>query len=280
MSALEPGEFAEHPEESRYWVKSVGRALDVLEILARDVDGKGMSVTEIGSELGLSKSAAFATLYTLQARGFVRDEGVGMMRKYRLGAALSRLGTVATATTSLRDTARPHLEQLARNVGATARFASLSGGRAVVIEQATGNERVRLDLALGSAETLHTTSLGKAILAQLPNEKVVEILSQVGMEPHTERSITSVDEFLEHLEIVRCQGYAINDEEDAHGVFGVAAPVFDYTGECLGAITITGLKRQQPSTWYYVDMARQVHEAASGLSRDLGYGRTMTFGGN
>ncbi|WP_334169394.1 IclR family transcriptional regulator C-terminal domain-containing protein [Timonella senegalensis] len=149
-----------------------------------------------------------------------------------------------------------------------------------MIEQATGNERVRLDLALGSAETLHTTSLGKAILAQLPNEKVVEILSQVGMEPHTERSITSVDEFLEHLEIVRRQGYAINDEEDAHGVFGVAAPVFDYTGECLGAITITGLKRQQPSTWYYVDMARQVHEAASGLSRDLGYGRTMTFGGN
>lgn len=271
MSEQQGEESQTAVEDSRYWVKSVGRALDVLEFLAKVGEGDGKSVTEIGAELGLSKSAAFATLYTLSARGFVRDEGQGMLRKYRLGPALSRLGTVATATTSLRETAKPHLETLARGVGATARFATLSAGRAVVIEQASGNERVRLDLALGSAEALHTTGLGKAILAEMPEDRVRKILAQAGMERHTDRTITNIEDFLVHLDQVRKQGYAINDEEDADGVFGVAAAVYDFSGECLGAVTITGLKVQQQSTWHYIDMARQVHEAAKNLSRDLGF---------
>lgn len=261
----------EDPTQSRYWVKSVGRAIDIMELLAQESENGGLSVTEIGSRLKLSKSAVFATLYTLTARELVRDTGIGMSRRYSLGMGLARLGAEAAASTSLRDAARPHLEKLAQEIGATARLASLAGGRAVVIEQATGNERVRLDLSLGSAEALHTTSLGKAILAQMSENKARKLLEETGMEQHTERTITNVDEFIEHLKLVHEQGYAINDEEDAHGVFGVASPVFGHSGSCLGAVTITGLKRQQPPDFYYEDMAKAVQVTAMAISRSLGY---------
>lgn len=258
-------------EESRYWIKSVGRAMDVLTHLAAHGGTTGLSVTEIAAALGLSKSATFAILYTLNVRGMVQDEGTGMSRRYRLGMTLARMGAIASENVDLRSAARPHMQALAEAVGATARLALFLDQHAVVIEQATGNERVRLDLQLGSAESLTNTSLGKAILASMPPESALAIVEAAGLERSTDRSIVDVEKFMEHLESVRTQGYAINDEEDAPGVFGVAAPVLNAQGDCVAALTITGLIRQVQDSWSYDEMGREVMRAAMAISADLGY---------
>ncbi|WP_158370890.1 IclR family transcriptional regulator [Cellulosimicrobium cellulans] len=258
------------PEDSRYWVRSVARAVDVLELLAARPPGEGMSVTEIGQALGLSKSAAFATLYTLTRRGLVADDGAGMSRRYRLGMALARLGSQALAQTSLRDVARPHLVALARTTAATARLATLVQDQAVVIDQVGGNERVRLDLRMGSHELPHSTGLGKAILSCLPPEQVRELVGRVGLLRRTSRTITDAGTLVAHLAESRAQGYAIDDEEDAEGVFCIGSPLLGHDGACVGAISITGLKLDQPS-WHYQELGRTVRDAAGRISRDLGY---------
>lgn len=258
------------PEDSRYWVRSVARAVDVLELLAARPPGEGMSVTEIGQALGLSKSAAFATLYTLTRRGLVADDGAGMSRRYRLGMALARLGSQALAQTSLRDVARPHLVALARTTAATARLATLVQDQAVVIDQVGGNERVRLDLRMGSHELPHSTGLGKAILSWLPPDQVRELVGRVGLMRRTSRTITDVDTLVAHLAESRAQGYAIDDEEDAEGVFCIGSPLLGHDGACVGAISITGLKLDQPA-WHYQELGRTVRDAARSISRDLGY---------
>jgi IclR family acetate operon transcriptional repressor len=251
-------------------VRSVARAVDVLELLATRPPGDGMSVTEIGAALGLSKSAAFATLHTLTRRGLVADDGAGMSRRYRLGMALARLGSQALAQTSLRDVTRPHLVALARTTAATARLATLVQDQAVVIDQVGGNERVRLDLRMGSHELPHSTGLGKAILSVLPPEDVRELVGRVGLMRRTSRTITDVGTLLAHLAESRVQGYAIDDEEDAEGVFCIGSPLLGHDGACVGAISITGLKLDQPS-WHYQELGRAVRGAAALISRDLGY---------
>lgn len=258
------------PEDSRYWVKSVARAIDVLELLASQPAGGGLSVTEIGAALNLSKSAAFATLFTLNARGLVADEGSGMSRRYRLGMALARLGAQAVSQTSLREVARPHLGELARSAAATARLATLESDQAVVIDQVGGNERVRLDLRMGSRELPHSTGLGKAILAQLEPDQIRDLVERVGMVRRTARTITDVDTLVAHLAEVREAGYALDDEEDAEGVFCIGSALLDHDGACVGAISITGLKLDQP-TWRYQELGRMVRDSALKISADLGY---------
>lgn len=257
-------------EDSRYWVRSVSRAVDVLELLASRPAGEGMSVTEIGAALGLSKSAAFATLHTLTRRGLVADDGTGMSRRYRLGMALARLGSQALAQTSLRDVARPHLVALARSTSATARLATLVSDQAVVIDQVGGNERVRLDLRMGSHELPHSTGLGKAILSCLPPDEIRELVGRVGLLRRTSRTITDVETLVAHLAASRAQGYAIDDEEDAEGVFCIGSPLLGHDGACVGAISITGLKLDQPS-WHYQELGGTVRDAARRISRDLGH---------
>lgn len=261
---------ATEAEDSRYWVKSVSRAVDVLELLAAQPPGEPMSVTDIGAALGLSKSAVFATLHTLTRRGLVADEGSGMTRRYRLGMALARLGSQALAQTSLRDVARPHLVALARSTRSTARLATLVQDQAVVIDQVGGNERVRLDLRMGSHELPHSTGLGKAILSCLPAEEIRAIVDRVGLVRRTSRTITDPDTLVAHLAEARVAGYAFDDEEDADGVFCIGSPLFGHDGACVGAISITGLKLDQPS-WHYQELGRQVRDAAQQISRDLGF---------
>jgi IclR family acetate operon transcriptional repressor len=257
-------------EESRYWVRSVARAADVLEFLATGAPGKGLSVTEVATACGLSKSSAFATLHTLQQRGLVADDGEGMNRRYRLGMALARLGDRARDQLSLRDVARPVLGDLTAATGMTSRLAVSESDHAVVIDQVTNGERIQVDLRMGIRELPHCTGLGKALLAELDDRQVTDLIERVGLPRRTNRTITQLDQLLAHLRDIRETGYAFDDEEDATGVFCIGSALRDHTGACAGAISITGLKIGLP-TWQYQELGRQVRDAAEIISERLGY---------
>lgn len=257
-------------EESRYWVRSVARAVDVLEVLAGGEPGTGLSVTEVASACGLSKSSAFATLHTLQQRGLVADDGEGMNRRYRLGMALARFGDRARDQLSLRDVARPVLVELTRTTGMTSRLAVSESDHAVVIDQVMNGERVQVDLRMGMRELPHCTGLGKALLAALDDRQVSDLIARIGLPKRTDRTITQLDQLLAHLRDIRETGYAFDDEEDATGVFCIGSALRDHTGACAGAISITGLKIGLP-TWQYQELGRQVRDAAARISAGLGY---------
>lgn len=256
--------------ERKYDVRSVSRAIAMLEYLGKNATSSGLSVTEVAEALDMSKSAAFATLQTLQQHGFVDDDGEGQSRRYRLGTALARLGELARGQLSLRDIVRPILGQLASEIGVPARLAVLEGNHAVMIEQVDPPKRVNVDLRMRLEEQLHSTGVGKALLAHLPESDVIARLNEAGMPAETPHTFVEIDKLLAHLDEVRQVGYAVDDEESAEGIFCIGSAVFDSSGHCVGAIGVTGLKLGATSR-RYGELGRTVRDFADQTSARLGW---------
>jgi IclR family acetate operon transcriptional repressor len=245
--------------DSRYEVKSVVRAVSILEALEDSLDG--LTVTEVAKAVGLSKSTAFATLQTLRAHGLVSDAGEGASRQYRLGLALVRLGQRAANQTSIADVAQPILRALTEETGLTARVAVLEEDWAVVVGRSDSRTAVRLDLRMGQREWPHCTGIGKAMLSALPESEIRAIVGRLGMPTRTSHTITDPDVLVAALMRARAQGFCLDDEEDAEGIMCVASPVVDGHGNLLGAISVTGLKAD-PALSKPRDVGRVVREAA------------------
>jgi IclR family acetate operon transcriptional repressor len=262
--------------DSRYEVKSVVRAITILEALEDSLDG--LTVTDVAKIVGLSKSTAFATLQTLRAYGLVSDKGEGATRRYRLGLALVRLGQQAATQTSVADVAQPILRLLTEETGLTARVAVLEDDWAVVVGRSDSRTAVRLDLRMGQREWPHCTGVGKALLSALPEPEIRALVTRVGMPARTPHTITDPDVLVAVLARARAEGFCIDDEEDAEGIMCVAAPAVDGHGNLLGAISVTGLKADSALSKPR-NVGRAVHAAAMRLA-ELVNSRSYQLGDN
>ncbi|ROR72014.1 IclR family transcriptional regulator [Bogoriella caseilytica] len=200
-------------------VQSVARAIDVLELLA-DL-GRPTALSEISEETGLPLPTIHRLIRTLVARGYARQLP---SRRYTLGPRAVRIGEVAGR--QLGAGTRPHLERLARELGESANLAMLDGDMAVYVAQASSTQSMRMFTEVGRRVHCHCTGVGKTILAQLPSEQVRAIIGSAGMPPATPSSLTTLDDLLAELALIRSRGYAIDDGEQELGVrcFAVAVP--------------------------------------------------------
>lgn len=231
------------PEDHRYHVQSVARAATLLNEIA-DHGAGGLSVTEIAERLGVAKSTALALARTLASAGLLRSVDPGP--RYVLGLNLLRLGDLVGQQTSIAELGLPTLRDLSTATGMTARLASNEGGYPVFLERIDGEGSIRFHAPLGQREQPHATAAGKAILAHLSEGEVRALLGESGMTRYTPKTLTDVQSLLAELERVRVEGYALDDEEEAEGVFCVGSAFFDHQGSCAGALSITGLKVDVP----------------------------------
>jgi IclR family acetate operon transcriptional repressor len=209
----------------------------------------------------------------------VADEGTGMARRYRLGMELARLGDLAVSQVGLRDVAMPALRELTDATSLTSRVAVLRDGAAIVIGQVdAAGGRIRFAAQLGRREGLHCSAVGKAILAALPSDEAASLLDAASFDAHTERTITDRGTLVRHLAEAGRQGYAIDDEEDVEGIFCVGAAVLDRSGRPAGAVSVTGLKLDQPA-WRIHRLGETVREHAGRVSALLGAPETGDRGG-
>lgn len=223
----------------RYQVQSVARAARLLNIVA-DHGGQGLSVTEIADELGVAKSTALALARTLAAGGLLR--GVDPGPRYVLGLNLLRLGDLVGQQTSIAELGLPVLRDLSAATGMTARLAMNEEGYPVFLERIDGEGSIRFHAPLGQREEPHATAAGKAILACLDPSFVRALLDEAGMTRYTAKTLTDAEALVSELDRVRSEGYAVDDEEEAEGVFCVGAAFFDHQRACAGALSVTGLK--------------------------------------
>jgi IclR family acetate operon transcriptional repressor len=256
------------PADGRYRVQSLGRALDLLELIARR-GRDGARLADLAREQKLSKAATYATLQTLLAHGFVADLGSGTSRRYRLGLSLARLGDLAVANIALVDAALPVLRELTAELGLTSRVAILDDGYAVVVGRVDAPGAVRFDAALGRRELPHCSAVGKALLAVLPADEAKAILGRGKLPVRTPHTITDVPTLMAELSEIARRGYAFDDEEDTEGVACVGNCVFDRTGAAVGAISVTGLKQRGWSA-RRDSLGRAVALHAERISRLLG----------
>lgn len=248
-------------------VQSVDRAIDVLEALIGSA--RGATVTEVAAAVGGSKSAVFATLQTLCARGFVRSTGSGMERRYALGLRLTFLGEIALSRVSLRDLAMPHLRALTDEIDLTSRVATRVDNYVVVVGRVESTSGVRFELHMGQKEYLHSSSVGKAILSTLPDDEVAATMSRTSMVRRTARTVSSVPALLDDLARTRERGFSIDDEEDADGVVCIGAPIFDRSRRATSAVSVTRLKAGFSRT-EILRVGRTVADHAERISFALG----------
>jgi IclR family acetate operon transcriptional repressor len=251
---------------ARYEVKSVARALQLLELLAEHAGG-GLSVTEAAAAVGASKSATFAMLQTLVAHGYAGDLERGP--RYRLGPAVLRLADSLTRSMTLIDLVRPAMRALTEETGWASRLAIHENGYPIFIDRVEGRGSIRFHAPLGVREMPHRSAAGKAILAELDESLVRTIAEETGLPRRTPNTITDVDSLLADLELVRGRGFAVDDEEDEPGVLCVGASFQGRDGQPDGAVSITGLKADMPD-WKLQELGRTVRAYADEMAMAIG----------
>lgn len=214
-------------------VKSDRRLLNVLLGL-KELNGAG--VTELAEHLGLAKSTVHNHLSTLHDTEFATKEGT----EYHLGLRFLDLGEVAR----LRNTESERIERkvgsLADRTNERAQFIVEEHGYGVYLYRSRGENAVSTDSRIGRHIPLHASSAGKAILANLPDERIHDIVETQGLSPVTEHSVTDVDELMNELRTIRERGYATNIEESTIGLRAVGAPIVRPDGSVVGAISVSG----------------------------------------
>lgn len=215
-------------------VQSVDRAVSILELLAK----AGMAgVTEIAGELGISKSAAFRLLTTLEARGLVEQDSE--RGKYAIGYTAVLLAAGSARVRSIAKMSHAVCQQLALEVGETVNVAVPDGTEVLTVDQALGDAAVMAIDWVGKRQPLHATAVGKVFLASMPRDRIAEFLREP-LTAHTPETITDPGELAAQLDQVRDVGYATTYEEYEIGLAAVAMPIRDLTEQVVAAITISG----------------------------------------
>jgi DNA-binding IclR family transcriptional regulator len=245
---------------------AVERTIAILETVA--AHHSGLSNAEISRQLRIPKSTASYMLRALERHSYIRrDADSG---KYRLGLKVLSLGRGALSGMDVRELALPHMRHLCEHTGISTHLAILDGTQAIYVEKVEAPGFIKMDTWIGRRMEVYSTSVGKALVAHLPPEKVQAILRERGLKRRTRTTITSPAKFLRELEAVRRLGYSEDREENNYGVRCVAAPIFRSTGEVEAAINVTGTT-QQITAESLPRIVEAVKEAARRISTGLGY---------
>lgn len=247
-------------------VSSVMKAVEVLR--AFDQDSPVLSIGQISARLGMPKSSVHRLVTTLERLDFLTRNGHG--DGYQLGPGVLQLASVALAGLDLRRNARPHLEHLARELEDTVHLAVLNDGEVIYIDKIESARRVQMISHIGGRAPAHCTGLGKAMLAYRTEQEVRRIAERRGLRSYTPATLTTVDELLAHLATVRSRGYALDQGEHETMVRCVAAPIRDYQGAVIAAVSATTVI----ASWapaHLDDMVDKVLSVAKAISTSMGW---------
>jgi DNA-binding IclR family transcriptional regulator len=265
VSSREPDIDDEAEDRQRGGVQSLGRAFAILEQVARHREGIGLA--ELSKLVGLHNSTTFHLAKTMVSLGYIRQERDS--KRYRIGRPLFALAASALDEIEMVNVATPIMEELSRDTGESSHFAVRMGDAVVVIARTSGPGAFQLTDRVGVVRPAHCTALGKIILAALRPDQLKRFLERVELTPSTKKSITDPNVLLREIAEVRRSAVAIDDGEFNAEVRCMAVPVYNFTGDVVGALGISG------PVWRMTDQvmsarARIMKAAANRLSGEFG----------
>lgn len=224
------------PDDGGKRISAVRRAFEVISVM-RELGT--VRIKDVADALEIPTSTAHVHLKTLESVGYVVRDDDG----YRLGLRFLRDGSVARNGRRVYSTAKSEIDTLAEDTGEVANLGVEENGQRVIVYQSEGSEAVYDNALVGEFTNMHWTALGKAILAELPDEYVREIVEHYGLPSATENSIDDSEGLFEELADVRERGYALEDEERRTGIRSVAIPIL-VEETVIGAISLSGPKER------------------------------------
>lgn len=216
-------------------IRVLGRAFDILEALS--AASVPMTLSEITTATGLSKSTAHRILGALHDRSYVFKTDSG---SYTIGYKLVEIASTHIDNLELLTEAAPYLSKITRELDLTAHLGILDGADVVYIEKLDGHPNSQLYTQIGHRSPGFCSSIGKCLMAGMSGEELDHVLDMCDFKKYTRNTITDSREFINHLKQVRRQGWAIDDEEYEDGHRCIGAAVYDYRGIPIAAISASG----------------------------------------
>ena len=215
------------------FVQSLARGLAVIR--AFDAEHPELALSEVARRTDMPPAAARRFLRTLEALGYVRASG----RIFALTPRVLELGFSYLSALSLPETMQPHLERLSRAVQESVSAAVLAGTEIVYVARVPTRRIMTVGITIGTRFPAHATSMGRVLLASLPEEAVASVLAQDPPRALTGRTIVDTDDLLAELGRVKEQGWALVDGELEIGLRSVAVPVHGRDGSVVAAVNVS-----------------------------------------
>jgi len=256
-------------------LKSAVKALQILE--AFTIDAHELSIGDLQEKLSIPKVSIYRFMRILINRGFVRQDP--HTRRYSLGIKVFELGSIVLRNFGLRKIAFPLIDDLSKASGETVHLGVLDGLQVVSIEGVESGRSLRFSVPIGKRVSLHSTGIGKAILAFLPEEEIDRIIKGAGLPRFTPNTFAERTALLNGIQAIRQSGYAVDNEENEQGVRCVAAPIFDADRRVIASISISGPASRIPIE-RVPELAEMVIKTTGSISRALGYRSELETAGS
>lgn len=250
-----------------YWVEALAQGLSVLH--AFDDNRASLTLTEIASRLGWSRTKPYRFVHTLEKLGYLARDASG--RAYRLTTLSMHLGFTYLQHQPLVELSQPVLERLRERVHASTHLAILEGRDLVYVALARIHLLTAINVHVGSRMPAYASSIGRVLLAHQSDSALDDILGTEPLKALTPKTTVDPAAVRLKLERARQDGYFFNDEEFSLGIRSIAAPVFDSQGHVVAGINATALTTVFTDARVHDEIVPAVKEAAAEISRGLGW---------
>jgi IclR family transcriptional regulator, pca regulon regulatory protein len=216
-----------------HFVQSLERGLAVIRAFGADTPQ--LTLSEVARATGLTRAATRRFLHTLADLGYVRTDG----RLFALTPRVLELGYAFLSSVELPEVAEPHLERLVAEVHESSSVSVLDGDDIVYVARVPTSRIMRVSINLGTRFPAYATSMGRAMLAWLPEEELSAHLERVQLRRLSPRTITAEPVLRAELARIRSQGWALVDQELEEGLRSIAAPIRDRSGRVVAAVNLS-----------------------------------------
>lgn len=249
----------------RKYIISLERGLKILEIFGKSA--RRLTLTEVASACSLNKTAAQRFLYTLCALGYLtRDEN----KKYQLSTKILSLGFSFLDSSDLRSVCKPYIDALSSEINGTVNLGVLDGFEVIYLYRKEVTRYLKYDLYAGSRLPAYCVSIGKILLAGLPDDDLKDRIEGMTLKPITRKTITSKHKLRNEIRQTRKRGYSICDCELSMDLYSMAAPLINDQQEVIAAADVTMDPRKRDMEIKRKIAGRLIDTGLS-LSKNLGY---------
>lgn len=246
------------------YVQSFARGLEVIRSFSAAAPRQTLS--EVALRTGLTRAGARRILLTLQTLGYVESDG----KLFALTPRILDLGFAYLSSMPMWNVAEPVMEDLVEQVKESCSAGVLEGTDIVYVLRVSTRKIMRNSLGIGSRLPAYCTSIGRMLLAGLPDEEVVSVLEASHLEARTRHTLIEVDALLAKVQQARRQGWCMVNQELEEGLVSMAAPIVNRAGRTIAALNISGQVNRTAPRVMQETMLPALREAAAEVSRRLG----------
>ena len=255
---------AKDPKPGDGYVQSFARGLEVIRSFSASTPQQTLS--EVATRSGLSRAGARRILLTLQTLGYVTTDG----KLFSLSPRILDLGFAYLSSMPIWNLAEPAMESLVAQVKESCNAAVLDNTDIIYVMRVATHKIMSINLGVGSRLPAYCTSMGRVLLASLPEEQCLQVLEKSDRKARTKHTVTDMAELSARIALVRRQGWCLINQELEEGLVSIAAPITNRAGQTVAALNISGQANRTSARVMHDSMLPPLLAAAQDISRLLG----------